>query len=155
WFDNKTGRFATSSYYRDEPHSWAKAFNKGKPADRWLDKDWVRFRPDLNYETFSGPDDFFAEGVGHNQGQTFPHPTKLGTGKNPKENPKEKYFEAMETSPFGNDLLFEFAKTAIMAEKLGQTEKIDLLCVSFSSNDLVGHCWGPDSQEVLDITLRS
>ena len=31
----------------------------------------------------------------------------------------------------------------------------DLLCLSFSSNDLVGHCWGPDSQEVFDMTLRT
>ena len=44
---------------------------------------------------------------------------------------------------------------AIVNEKLGQTDKVDLLCLSFSSNDLVGHTWGPDSQEVLDITLRS
>src|SRR5262249_6708764 len=40
-------------------------------------------------------------------------------------------------------------------EKLGQRDACDLLCLSFSSNDLIGHCWGPDSQEVLDITLRS
>src|SRR6185295_14501109 len=67
----------------------------------------------------------------------------------------EKYRQAMETSPYGNELLWEFAKTAITAEQLGQTNNVDLLCISFSSNDLVGHCWGPDSQEVLDITLRS
>jgi predicted AlkP superfamily pyrophosphatase or phosphodiesterase len=151
WFDNRNGQFVTSPYYRDEPHAWAKAFNKAKHADRWLDKNWVRFRTDIDYEAHSGPDNFFAEGIGHNQGQVFPHPIKLGTGKNPKE----KYYQAVETSPFGNDLLFQFAKTAILSEKLGQTDKTDLLCVSFSSNDMVGHCWGPDSQEVLDITLRS
>src|SRR5207302_506054 len=40
-------------------------------------------------------------------------------------------------------------------EKLGQRHATDFLCVGFSCNDLVGHCWGPDSQEVLDITLRT
>jgi hypothetical protein len=38
---------------------------------------------------------------------------------------------------------------------LGTHEVPDLLCVSFSSNDAVGHSWGPDSQEVLDVTLRT
>lgn len=151
WFDGKSGNFVTSPFYRDEPHKWVRSFNRARLADSWLNKDWTRLRPDLDYEAYSGPDDVFAEGIGHNQGQTFPHPTKLGTG----EKAKEKYYSAMETSPFGNDLLLQFVKTAIIAEKLGQTDKTDLLCVSFSSNDLVGHCWGPDSQEVLDVTLRS
>jgi len=128
-----------------------KAFNASGAADRFLDHDWVKLRTDLDYEKYSGPDDFFAEGTGYGQGQVFPHPTKAGTG--PKA--KERYYEAMENSPFGNELLLEFVKTAIAAEKLGQTDKVDLLCIGFSSNDLVGHCWGPDSQEVLDITLRS
>lgn len=151
WFNGKTGDFETSPYYRDTPHSWVKSFNKERLADRWLGHEWNRLRPGLDYVAYSGPDDFFAEGTGHNQGRVFPHPFKLGEG----EKAKEKYYSAMETAPAGNDLLLRFAKTAIVAEKLGQTEKTDLLCLSFSSNDLVGHCWGPDSQEVLDITLRS
>src|SRR5436309_10143303 len=61
----------------------------------------------------------------------------------------------MTTSPYGNELLLEFAKLAIAAEKLGKSGTPDLLTLSFSSNDLIGHCWGPDSQEVLDITLRT
>ena len=61
----------------------------------------------------------------------------------------------LRNSPQGNELLLALAKTAIVAEKLGQGEETDLLTLSFSSNDLIGHCWGPDSQEVLDVTLRS
>jgi len=151
WVEPRSGQFVTSPYYRDEPHSWAKAFNAGHPADQFVGRDWVRSRTDLDYEKYSSPDDFFAEGIGYGQGQVFPHPTTLGVG--PKA--KDRYYKAMENSPFGNDLLFDFAKTAIISEKLGQTDAVDLLCLSFSSNDLVGHCWGPDSQEVLDITLRS
>src|SRR5262249_19743014 len=51
--------------------------------------------------------------------------------------------------------LLEAVKRAVVAEKLGEDEHPDLLSVSFSSNDLVGHCWGPDSQEGMDVTLRS
>jgi hypothetical protein len=51
--------------------------------------------------------------------------------------------------------VLDLAKRAVEAEQLGKGEGPDLLCVSLSSNDLVGHCWGPDSQEVLDVTLRT
>src|SRR5262249_12787844 len=58
-------------------------------------------------------------------------------------------------SPFGNELLLEMVQRAVEAEHLGGGDAPDLLCVSFSSNDPVGHTWGPDSQEVLDVTLRT
>jgi predicted AlkP superfamily pyrophosphatase or phosphodiesterase len=55
---------------------------------------------------------------------------------------------AVYSSPFGNDLLERFAETAIQSEALGQRGVTDLLTVSFSSNDAVGHSYGPDSPEV-------
>jgi hypothetical protein len=55
----------------------------------------------------------------------------------------------------GNEILLELVKRAVVAERLGKNETPDLLCVSFSCNDPVGHCWGPDSQEVLDTMLRT
>src|SRR5262249_57600351 len=66
-----------------------------------------------------------------------------------------RYYESLYNSPFGNDLLLALVKEAVVAEQLGKDDVPDLLCVSFSSNDPIGHCWGPDSQEVLDVTLRS
>jgi arylsulfatase A-like enzyme len=52
-------------------------------------------------------------------------------------------------------MLLALAKKAISAEGLGKNDVPDLLCVSFSSNDLLGHRWGPDSQEMMDVTLRA
>jgi predicted AlkP superfamily pyrophosphatase or phosphodiesterase len=150
WLHPLTGAFITSPYYRDEPHGWVKQFNAARPADVWLGKQWKKLRPTLDYAKYSGPDDFFGEGIGYEQGQTFPHP--FVKGSNPKE---PTYYDAVANSPAGDELLLAFAKRAIDAEALGQRDATDLLCISFSSNDLVGHCWGPDSQEVLDITLRS
>lgn len=147
WVDPKTGLFMTSRYYRPEPHSWATAFNAGKGVDRWLGATWERFVPGLDYVRYSGPDDVAAEGIGYLQGRTFPHSF-------PAER-SEIYYEAVATSPQGSELLLEFTKTAFDAERIGRTEATDLVCLSFSSNDLVGHCWGPDSQEVLDVTLRT
>jgi hypothetical protein len=150
WLNPYTGHFVTSPYYRDEPHAWVKQFNAARPADAWLGKDWHRLRPKLDYAKFSGPDDFTAEGTGYEQGQTFPHP--FVWGKDPTE---PNYYDAVTNSPAGNELLLALAKRAIAAEQLGQRDATDLLCLGFSCNDLVGHTWGPDSQEVLDITLRS
>jgi predicted AlkP superfamily pyrophosphatase or phosphodiesterase len=154
WFDGKSGQFTTSTYYRETRHPWVRKFNDQKLADQWLGKTWERARKDLDYANFSGPDDVFGEGSGYNQGIGFPHPFRLGKDKDAAK-AREKLHLAVENSAAGNELLFDLAKIAIADEKLGQTDSTDLLTVSFSSNDLIGHCWGPDSQEVLDITLRS
>jgi arylsulfatase A-like enzyme len=154
WFNTQTGNFNTSAYYRVDPHSWVTKFNKTKFADQWLDKTWDRFDKKLDYAKYSGPDDFLSEGTGFLQGQTFPHSFRLAATKDERKN-KQNYYDAVTGSPMGNELLLQFAKAALVSEKLGQADTVDLLCISFSSNDLVGHTWGPDSQEVLDMTLRS
>jgi hypothetical protein len=150
WFDTATGNVVTSTYYRDAVHPWVAEFNKERVADQWFGKDWTRFRGDLDYEKLSGPDDAPGEGKGFGQGRTFPHPMDGG-----KKQIGKDYYEALYNSPFGNDVLLALAKRAIDAEKLGTHDAPDLLALSFSSNDPVGHNWGPDSQEVLDVTLRS
>lgn len=156
WFDAAGGQFVTSSYYRDRVHPWVAAFNDERIADRWFGTTWERLRPDLDYAKSSGPDDAPGEGQGVgrkggvSQGVTFPHLMSVGLTK-----PGKNYYDALANSPFGNELLLELAKRALAAEKLGRRDAPDLLVVSFSSNDLVGHTWGPDSQEVLDVTLRS
>ena len=58
-------------------------------------------------------------------------------------------------SPYGNELLLDFAVEALEREKLGQRGATDLLSVSFSSNDSVGHTHGPDSPHVRDIAIRT
>jgi hypothetical protein len=150
WLDKDTGTFVTSTYYRGGLHPWVAAFNQAHPADRWFGHDWTRLRPDLDYAASSGPDDVAAEGKSVAQGRTFPHPLTGGAAE-----PGEKYYAALYNSPFGNDLLLDLARRAIAAEDLGHGAYPDLLCLSFSCNDPIGHCWGPDSQEVLDVTLRS
>ncbi|HJT76500.1 MAG TPA: alkaline phosphatase family protein, partial [Gemmataceae bacterium] len=150
WLDTATGQFVTSTYYRDMPQPWVTAFNDAHPADRWYGGTWDRLRPDLDYAALAGPDDQPGEGGGALQGRTFPHPMSGGPLKL-----KATYYGALYDSPFGNDLLLELAERAIDAEQLGKHDVPDLLCVSFSCNDPVGHTWGPDSQEVLDVTLRS
>jgi len=152
WWDSDSGDFVTSSYYRDTVAEWVSAFNAKKPADKWFGTTWNRLRADLDYDKLAGPDDVVGEGPGiaKKQGRAFPHPFPSETGK-----PDKTYYSALYTSPFSNELLADFALEAVRVEKLGQRDVPDLLCVSFSANDVVGHMWGPDSHEVLDITLRT
>ena len=150
WLDSADGKIVTSTYYRDAVHPWAAELNRQRIADRWFGKTWDRLRPELDYVRWSGPDVVFGEGKGARQGVAFPHPIDGGLKR-----PGKAYFEALYNSPFGNEFLLDLVKACVTAEGLGRDDVPDLLNVSFSSNDAVGHTWGPDSQEVLDMTLRS
>ncbi|MGH9676719.1 MAG: alkaline phosphatase family protein, partial [Candidatus Acidiferrum sp.] len=128
WFDNRAGRFVTSSYYGDRLPRWVEAFNDRHLADSWFDKTWTRLRADIDYERYSGPDDAPGEGFGikgiggERQGVAFPHSMRLGLPK-----PGRSYYDAMYDSPFGNDLLLELAFAGIAGEQLGQHARPDLL----------------------------
>ena len=153
WLDGETGQAVTSTYYRDHLDDWVEAFNKEKRADRWFGKDWTRLRTDIDYEKYSGPDDAPGESLGYSnsvQGRTFPHSMDGGL-----KQPGKAYYEVLYASPFANELLLDLVDRAVDAEKMGAHEAPDLLCVSFSGTDPVGHAWGPDSQEVLDGVLRA
>lgn len=157
WFDRQ---FVTSTYYGNHLPAWVERFNASGAADAWFGKDWTRSRSDVDYPKWSGDDAGPGEGSGvqvregkgkvWKQGVGFPHPNTGG-----KDKPNKEYYDALANSPFGNELLLQFAKECVTAEGLGADDVPDLLVVSFSSNDLIGHTWGPDSQEVLDVTLRS
>ena len=80
------------------------------------------------------------------KGLSFPHtlPSKAD----------DKCYEELAYTPFANDLLVSFAQAALTNENLGKGPDTDLLSVSFSANDYIGHRYGPYSQEVMDISLR-
>jgi hypothetical protein len=75
------------------------------------------------------------------------------------DDPKELYGNSdvspLEQSPFGNDLLEVFAERALAAEQLGKHEAADLLAVSFSSHDKVGHHYGPYSPEEREVSIAT
>ncbi len=143
WFESGSGAFVTSTYYRAELPGWVEGFNARGLAAGYIGKTWSRL---LKPEAYLWED--AAAGEGALKGEEAPvfdhviHPsTKEG-------------FESIMPTPFGNELLLEFAKAAVEGEKLGQGAVPDLLCVSFSSLDYCGHRFGPYSQEVQDLTLR-
>jgi predicted AlkP superfamily pyrophosphatase or phosphodiesterase len=131
--------FVTSTYYRQEMPAWAREFNGAGKVTSYFGKKWERLLPAAAYDMV-GPDDVAAEADEAGTGRTFPHP--IGSA------------EAFDLSPFSNEVVADFAMRAVTEEGLGRDTVPDLLGVSFSANDRVGHAYGPDSHEVMDVTVR-
>ncbi len=153
WFNWLTGTMVSSTYYFNQLPTWVTTFNNAKPADKYFGTKWERLLPEAEYLKRAGPDDPKWEDVSNAwtpDTNTFPHTITGGETK-----PGQKFYTALDYTPFTNDILVSFAQEAIVNEQLGQDDDTDVLTVSFSANDYVGHRFGPYSQEVMDVTLRT
>lgn len=138
----------SSSYYLKELPSWVQRFNASGAITRYRGRTWDRILPVSAYRIM-GRDDVVGEENPGGMGRVFPH--RLGTGRSSIGS----FITGFQTSPFENEVLLRFALEAIQQEQLGRDEIPDLLAIGFSANDLVGHSYGPDSHEILDMTVRT
>jgi len=145
WYDGRTGDWISSTYYMTELPDWAKSLNSKKLVDKYFSQDWNTLYP-INTYTMSSADDVPWEGkpFGANA-KGFPYNLKQFVGKN---------YGLLPVTPYGNNLTVEMAKAAVLGEKLGADGETDLLAVSFSSPDYIGHTFGPNSVEAEDGFLR-
>ena len=125
WIDQKTGTWITSTYYRSELPKWAKDFNDSKRAEKYLNQEW-------------------KDGNGKVLRTTKPAEGKPGS-----------FYKVIGSTPFANDYEFEFARELITYEKLGNGPATDLLIVSLSANDILGHKVGPDSAEMRAMAMAT
>lgn len=147
WYDSETGKFITSTYYTKTLPAWAQTFNSRNLADQYLNKDWTTLFPIDQYKQ-SGPDASPYEQKLANKPKTvFPYVLKELRGK-------DKGFDLLPSVPFANDYVTEFAKAALDGEALGKDDVTDFLAISYSSTDIIGHAFGPNSVEVQDTYLR-
>lgn len=150
WLSMKTGTFVSSDYYFQQLPAWVEDFDKARPADKFFGAKWERLLPEAEYLKRAGPDSPSWEKVtAKGDTNAFPHIVTGGAAA-----PNGAYYEALDATPFSNDLLLAFTEQAITAEQLGGHQDTDILTVSFSGHDYVGHRYGPYSQEVMDVTLR-
>jgi predicted AlkP superfamily pyrophosphatase or phosphodiesterase len=151
WFSDNSGTMVSSTYYFNALPEWVTTFNTTKPADKYFNTKWERLLPESEYLKRAGPDSPPWEKIGTVSGDTnaFPHTITGGATSVGKT-----FYSALEHTPFTNEILLSFAQQALTNEKLGQDDDTDVLSVSFSANDYVGHRYGPYSQEVMDVTLR-
>jgi hypothetical protein len=146
WFDGKSGCWVTSRYYRESLPEYVRELNEAGVAERYAGRVWELSREAGSYRV-NYPDDSPFEGDYEKLGRGFPH--KLA------EDDMTRLRKQIATTPFGNDLALELAELVLRREQLGQDDICDLLAVGFSSNDYVGHTFGPHSLEVEDMTYRT
>lgn len=134
WYDPATGHFITSSYYMKSLPAWVEAFNAAGPTKAYCGKPWEALKE--------------TPGIGGKVLATAP------AGNNaPCPNPGFRAW--MMGTPFMNEVELNFAEAAIDHERLGQGPATDLLAISLSINDYIGHDFGPYSPQVADTTVRT
>ena len=126
WIDPKSGSWITSTFYRGELPEWARNFNTGHRAEKFWNLEW-------------------KDEMGKVLGSTAPR-----TGRDGKP---AGFYEVVGSTPFANQYEFDFAKELMLYEKLGTGPATDLLAISLSANDILGHQVGPDSSEMRGMAL--
>jgi hypothetical protein len=145
WYGSSTGTFVTSTYYYDDYPAWVSAWNAAGHADRFKDQSWTLLQDRATY-VYGAQDDRAMEKSYKKLGRTFPHP--LGNEK------ASDYYAGLRFTPMGDELTLDFVKELMAQEKLGQGEATDMLLVSFSATDYIGHAFGPNSLEYEDNVLH-
>jgi len=136
WLSFATGQFTTSRYYADSLPAWVRAFN----AKLHPPAPWPLLLPDSAY---AEADDEPWENGGRNR--TFPHTPSPNCTSAPSGGC---------ATPALDSLTLELAWTGLETLRLGRRNGTDLLAVSLSTTDYVGHAYGPDSREIHDQVLR-
>ncbi|HLY99378.1 MAG TPA: alkaline phosphatase family protein [Candidatus Angelobacter sp.] len=127
WFDSDSNHFVTSTFYMKDLPAWVKLVNQERPIAKYLGATWSAL------DTKPGDKAFCTMTAG----------TEI------------PFCTALEQTPFSNEILENFAEKAIENEQLGAHEETDVLALSFSANDYVGHALGPDSPQIRDISIRT
>jgi predicted AlkP superfamily pyrophosphatase or phosphodiesterase len=125
WIDPKSGAWVTSTYYRDDLPKWVQDFNSTRPAKYW-DREWK----DANGAVL-----------------------RSTAHRKAKDGEDAGFYEVIGSTAFANEYEFAFAKELMVYEKLGQGPATDLLSISLSPNDILGHQVGPDSPEMQQMAL--
>lgn len=146
WYDGTVGKFVTSTYFMKELPKWVTDFNNRKLPDEILKRTWNPLLDISNYQINMPDSSAFESDPFNEQKTTFPHHLD-------KIKEKDKYWNII-TTPFGDEFLLEFAKSAIVNENLGKGKYTDFFAISFSSTDWIGHAFGAQSMEIMDEYIR-
>lgn len=146
WFDTQNGNMISSSYYVDIFPDWVRQFNEKGYAKTFAQREWTTLLPISSYEE-SLPDDYVLEKGYYDKWNTFPYSMK-------KLMEKAVNYKFLKTTPFGNNIVRDFATSLILAENLGKDDYPDLLNLTFTSMDYENNSFGPASIEMEDTYLR-
>jgi len=147
WFrGKKEGQWVSTNYYGPQLPDWVIQYNKKQPAKQYLKK-WKTLYPIKNY-TESGADlNNYEKGYKGKETATFPYDLQ-------KLSEENGGYDIIKVSPYGNSLVTDFALAVLNNEDIGKDENTDVLTISYSSTDYVGHNFGVNSVEIQDTYLR-
>lgn len=149
WFDTGGGSWISSSAYchNGQLPAWVSELNSRKIPDQSLGTSWNPLLTAEQLAAWSRPPAIVGKDWPKSFSAAFPH--TLGI-----EQTKDNY-RAFIFTPAANAMLFDAAAHAISAEHLGQDEVPDVLAISLSTNDYVGHAMGPYSPEAVDLAAQT
>jgi predicted AlkP superfamily pyrophosphatase or phosphodiesterase len=137
---DKTGDFASSTFYMKQHPDWVKQYQAGKPQDRYYGKSWTALLPEAAYAGDASEDLNAPKPGTHNR---LPYTYYSESGEI-----DAGYYNNLKTGPFLDQLTIDFARAAVEGENLGRNPAgvPDLLGVSLSAHDYVNHAFGPESK---------
>lgn len=145
WFDTTAGNWISSTHYLDSLPAYVNKFNARRQPDQYLKQPWTPLLPVNAYTQSDTSRDIFESPIPGISSTRFPHDlSKLVKGR----------YEAFRHTPTAATNSFDLAKLVLTNEGLGKGRFTDMLALSISSTDLVGHQFGPRSMEVEDSYLR-
>jgi predicted AlkP superfamily pyrophosphatase or phosphodiesterase len=142
WYDSKSGNFISSTYYGKSLPTWLTNYNNAKKVDSFYKLGWSLSLPASVYENNCDNDqnEYESKPFGK-EVNGFPYNLNSYIGKD---------YGKVSSTPYGNNLVLDIATQTLINEKMGLDDITDLLAVSFSSPDYIGHAFGPNSWETLD-----
>ncbi len=144
WLSNELDRWVTSDAFRKSLVPAVQEFAASNPIETDFGRAWKRLLPPSRYR---GRDDGEGEAPPRGWNATFPHVLNGDGGSTANA----AYYSQWERSPFADAYLGRMAAALAGGLDLGRHDGTDVLAISFSSTDLVGHAFGPRSQEVQDM----
>lgn len=145
WMDDESGSFISSTYYMNKLPEAVIKFNKEKNIEKYLQHGWNTLYPISTYIASDSDNKSYEGKFPGESNPVFPHDIKAAYAKS---------HGIFRSTPYGNSLTLEFAKTVLDAYQLGQGSVTDFLTINCASTDYAGHLFGPNSIEVEDVYLR-
>ncbi len=136
WFSGATGKWITSTYYRNDLPSWVQAENTKVASDKMMQKTWQTI---MEIEKYHESTEDKVPWEAPYRGETepvFEHQLEAELMKSP---------DLLRALPYGNTMTLEMAEAAIKGEEMGTDAITDFLTVSLSSTDYIGHQFGTNS----------
>ncbi len=147
WFDNKTGHFTSSKAYFDAIPDWVSKFNKEKKMDQLKQVTWKLMYPrDSKAYNFEYVNAYTFADIPKS---IINSPIEIGPQVR-KDNPYELYNK----TPFANKLVFDLAKKCINKHINKESNDRMLLWIDVSALDKLGHAFGPESLEAIDMVYH-